>query len=614
MGLDFEQMIKDLQDPNGFDDLLQQIISRDGEISEHYICCLHLRCAELLVSTEMADRHRWSALVFQGQLCRPIMKKTEKGRVFLTHFSPIHLPHSLWENLPKQAFEYLFERACAENSPKFKVQHLAFLFETKVIWKKYEASLPFRAPAVAKALTAACLDAIRAEISRKKDGPKEGMAVREYFEIAAFLATRFKDVEGVKTITSDLLEYGDWLLEEASHWALDLCELLTYLAAPDERSREKELLSDAFLEKAKDLTRRVIERHEAQPGKPDAAEEYIALWRMERLLGEKVSREQNEERIAESIIKRGSFFPNFIKVGRYKDAAAHFAAANLPEKAAKAKNDSRLAMRLAIENNELKPITTSIRISHDDMEKSMLPFFEGAEDSTQVLFRLSQTLFAPSIESGRSPKVQSSIAHLIPVTPIVDDRVKATVPGSGDGGVPHEVAQSVVREIVISASIGLVPIFEKLRSEWDLNWTDLFTVISASQFWRDEDVPFLRTGAKRFLEVDYISSIHVLVPRVEQLIRLMLIAVGMDATAYKNGSLIERPLGELLREADEKGAMPKEILRLLQLTLSEESGLNLRNRVAHGLITESQTGCDTACRILHLLILLNSLGLSEGPT
>jgi len=59
------------------------------------------------------------------------------------------------------------------------------------------------------------------------------------------------------------------------------------------------------------------------------------------------------------------------------------------------------------------------------------------------------------------------------------------------------------------------------------------------------------------------------------------------------------------------GTMPSALVRLLQTVFSEEWGLNLRNRVAHGLATEADCSQANLDKVLHNALLLAGIRLVE---
>jgi hypothetical protein len=75
--------------------------------------------------------------------------------------------------------------------------------------------------------------------------------------------------------------------------------------------------------------------------------------------------------------------------------------------------------------------------------------------------------------------------------------------------------------------------------------------------------------------------------------------------------LRERTFGEVVRGGVEASAIDKSVARLLQATLTEEWGLNIRNEVAHGLLREDQCNSPTSDRLLHLALVVSQLEITE---
>jgi hypothetical protein len=241
------------------------------------------------------------------------------------------------------------------------------------------------------------------------------------------------------------------------------------------------------------------------------------------------------------------------------------------------------------------------------------PFFAGANDASVVFRRMASCLFAPSLEHGRPAKTgPPSIVGQIAVTvPTVDDRSLSEIAPGTEEQKRFEERRALLQEIVLLSGMVISKIFDKLRNEFQLHQEDLVAHLAASPFVEPDDLPFLRVAADRYLQGDRICVMHVLVPRVEQMIRRILKAAGTEITALRDGELRERPLGELLRAGEADGAFSVPLVRLLQAVLSEEGGLNLRNRVAHGLTTPGDCSQANVDRILHTALLLAGVRLVE---
>jgi hypothetical protein len=601
-------LLQNMTDVRQFDEIRTVILAEDKGIALWHLERLHWKCAQILENTDAATSalHRWKALVFGAKPVEPV-RHNGHGLVLKDH-SRSGDPFDHWKDFPPAAYTLYWEAAHVEEIPIIRTQYFAVLWETRTLWRKIEPRVSFTIQDVAAKLITSCVQSLLPETRKQVNLWAAGREATLYFEIAAYIASRFEDYSEVTATLPAIMEFAEQLIEDAPHWSVGLAEVITFLAQPKGKVRKPDVVSDAELARIQEILKKVQIKYDSEPGHDGPEPVLEAIIRVEALRGVKVTQQDYERRLAEGYLKRASLpWPNFVKATFLKDAAAHFHAAGMREEASRAKLQSREAVQKAHENKEFKTISISRTIPMETIDQILEPFFEGATEAYEILLRTTQRLFAVSIESGQTPTPFSSLAHHIPAVPIVDDRVKATqVPGD-DGINDHVVKQGWAREVAIQSRIPLSVIFAKLRDEYDLAFDDLYSVLSASQLWRPQDLPFLKKAVERFLANDYISCIHVLVPRLEQLIRLMLLAVGADVTAYREGDLRERPLGELLREASEKNFMPVKLVQLLQTVLSEEWGMNLRNRVAHGLINEAECDAEVANRLVHTGMVLNLL-------
>lgn len=90
------------------------------------------------------------------------------------------------------------------------------------------------------------------------------------------------------------------------------------------------------------------------------------------------------------------------------------------------------------------------------------------------------------------------------------------------------------------------------------------------------------------LNGDMPSALSLLVPQIEQMVRLRLKAQGLH-TLYigDNGVETEKALGSLLDMPESKVFLGEDLAFELQSVLLEQVGPNLRNEIAHGLVTDA---------------------------
>ena len=122
----------------------------------------------------------------------------------------------------------------------------------------------------------------------------------------------------------------------------------------------------------------------------------------------------------------------------------------------------------------------------------------------------------------------------------------------------------------------------------------------------------IAVGCERLIAEDFVSAVHVLVPRFEDCLRQHLRSIGVDTTRFNadvgdgTSRTDDAPLGALLRSSLPDGRMVREYLGEdlwdhIDGILNSQTGMNLRNDVAHGLIRPPACSVETAGLALGLL-------------
>ncbi|WP_164020080.1 DUF4209 domain-containing protein [Pyxidicoccus trucidator] len=122
----------------------------------------------------------------------------------------------------------------------------------------------------------------------------------------------------------------------------------------------------------------------------------------------------------------------------------------------------------------------------------------------------------------------------------------------------------------------------------------------------------LRHGCGRLIAQDFISASRVLVLRIEDVLRQHLRSLGVDTTEFKpdvgdgTSRTDDATLGKLMRRALPDGRTIKEYLgndlwSHIDSILNSQTGLNLRNEFAHGLVRPQHCTPDIAGIALALL-------------
>lgn len=138
----------------------------------------------------------------------------------------------------------------------------------------------------------------------------------------------------------------------------------------------------------------------------------------------------------------------------------------------------------------------------------------------------------------------------------------------------------------IAAIIGTL--FLSWQEDGHLTEADITALLSTSSWAGNYDWRILQQGIHRHFERDYISSVHILIPQLENILRTWAeeasIAVKkLDANA-KGTIWGQKLLGDLLSDADVKQHLGDNLVRVIKWYLDTNEPFGFRHKVAHGFI------------------------------
>ncbi|MFS7238671.1 DUF4209 domain-containing protein [Carnobacterium divergens] len=167
--------------------------------------------------------------------------------------------------------------------------------------------------------------------------------------------------------------------------------------------------------------------------------------------------------------------------------------------------------------------------------------------------------------------------------------------------------------LCINMKFILQPIFEKITDEQNFNLAFLMEKFDTWGLLPKQNMHFVESGLERFFSGDYISSIHTLVPQFEYTLRKMFSDAGLSTTVIREGNTQqELSLNELLNKDEVKSALGVDIHALFNHVMVEQTGWNLRNKIAHGIINCSDVSKTKCITIIYLFLLLTRFYLADS--
>jgi Domain of unknown function (DUF4209) len=121
------------------------------------------------------------------------------------------------------------------------------------------------------------------------------------------------------------------------------------------------------------------------------------------------------------------------------------------------------------------------------------------------------------------------------------------------------------------------------------------------------DMGLLIQGIHGWLQGDNVKAAHLLVPQVEHALRKIAGDIGLPVTKAHprvKGVSVAINMGDILSTPEILAALGENLTLHFQALYSDPRGLNLRNRMAHGLMDSSDFGDHMSGLIIHSLLML----------
>ena len=269
------------------------------------------------------------------------------------------------------------------------------------------------------------------------------------------------------------------------------------------------------------------------------------------------------------------------------------------------------------EDVELETVSSTVRVSRIPLEYYFRQFTKDRD------WRRGLSLFARTTpptgayedlaKYAEERRLRPRISDLVSTVLLDEDRLPTWQPQTDDERREWVMARQAAFAAEITGT-HLAEILERMRNRYGLVPVD---DIAAYVAWEGrgnyELAAVFARGLHHYWNGDLEACVHVIVPRVESAVRLLL--RELDVAIYQT-QLGQRPgiypaLGSLL-DALEPLGFDESWLYFLRWFLANNSGKNLRNQIAHGRVTRvSPADAALALRALMLVTLLAGPGVAD---
>lgn len=283
--------------------------------------------------------------------------------------------------------------------------------------------------------------------------------------------------------------------------------------------------------------------------------------------------------------------------------------------------------REALANGEMKETEHKVEMKVEQWEAFLNPFAEQEAAEDALLLWIQHPSFVPDYMylKDTAASADSGLSEIFSTSVWGGIGLQLAAPGEERTSRDIKIAVDVSRTAQIMAGMFLEPSWKFIVEQKGVQSAHVKARIEGWKLLHESNRPIVLHGVERHFAGDYISAIHILTPQFEALIRRAFLLAGSGEaieTSYSKAEGIgqqERTFGSFLSKDEVKEALGEKLAMHFRYLFTNDPGekllgLNLRNDVAHGLISPGALTPSTSCMVLHAVLLLTMLIKKETPS
>lgn len=289
------------------------------------------------------------------------------------------------------------------------------------------------------------------------------------------------------------------------------------------------------------------------------------------------------------------------------------------------------ALALARDNEDSENIKLLKPKLRETSKKSLESFKEVGTEVTvpnKILNQVSKAIFdnvsneEALVRIGYAPFLQPDIEKLKTeaknTTPLMMTLTSfSTIDSNGDhisGGESAEntwLAQMYRLNLSLSSHLFLERIFGEMFQK-GVNQATLYDYFTKKGLIEDEHLPFIKRGLEAYFKDDYITTLCILVPRLESIFLDIVGKLGIDVitlnrSQVKEISIQSRTLSkDMVLSQELIDIFGEDLLYQFAFIFFDSLGYNLRHEVAHGRVPAEECNKQNANLVIYFLIVLTT--------
>ena len=266
---------------------------------------------------------------------------------------------------------------------------------------------------------------------------------------------------------------------------------------------------------------------------------------------------------------------------------------------------------------DLKPIEVSIPF---DSEKVNAYLDKALQGSAEDALRFFVVQYLPKLdEEKRLLKDKAGKSPLLDMSPTV------TIDSSGNvmsnvGVGPEAEHQKLYFSMYENMRVAIPFIhlhITKMKETGKMTVESMMDLFKDSPLIAEDRKEIVRRGFEAYMSEDYLVSCHLLIPQLENAIRLLFAINGdnvMRAQKDPADGNEYLSLDSLLSSDNATKYMGEDMTNYYRNVLTDQNGWNIRNLVSHGLLTATSFDYGMADRIIHAFMLLSFFKPTSSST
>ena len=255
--------------------------------------------------------------------------------------------------------------------------------------------------------------------------------------------------------------------------------------------------------------------------------------------------------------------------------------------------------------SELKPISHKMTISDEEMNRYTTAIIEGDIDGVFARIVAHYIPKKAAVKNQLKELVSKAPIQFLSTIGLQDNRGR---PIAKVGPLEDDLTGHIVRlmsQNMAISSVFLRTVLKSLVNKYPTFDTLLVDYLFRSPIFEEDKKSIIELGVKAYLNGDYVTAVHLLIPQIENAIRVVLEKAGGSVLKPSRGEGFNlRILDDLLRDPLIVQVFGEDAVFYFRTLLVDQRGWNLRNRVCHGLCNANEFGPSMSDRVMHVLLCL----------